>query len=417
MNDSALSALPSSGQTAAAPTKTAKLKSASPSSGLTPSAPAKAAKSKPLTPPSDHLAEAPTKPVKSKPATPRKHKPRSSSPKKGRRSKKATHSVLLRHKILLLCLEALGLSITLLIAVMILMGYAADRFAGTSLFSNLLPFAAGVLGFILAAALLLLGWWKLRLWLNSKTAWLSPALSIALALGIGWCVAQNRFAQAFRYYRTLVGATAEAERLTIAHQVYASYRRATPGQLQPLIDRAALYTPEIQAAADAFGMDRDLLYGVAATESSFLPRDSKDGGHGLFQITKVPKSITEQVKNDLGITELSLIDPKHNAFVAAATLQHYLAEMHGDLFLGLLAYNIGPANGGLRFIMQQYGAKDFVTIQPYLQTLPRDYPIRVLSYALAFRLWRMEGKLLAYEEADNAARIQNIGIPGLDQGA
>ena len=79
----------------------------------------------------------------------------------------------------------------------------------------------------------------------------------------------------------------------------------------------------------------------------------------------------------------------------------------------LLAYNIGPKNGGLRFIMQQYGATDFVTIQPYLQLLPRDYPIRVLSYSLAFRLWQKEGKLLAYEEGKNALHIQSIGIPGL----
>jgi hypothetical protein len=36
---------------------------------------------------------------------------------------------------------------------------------------------------------------------------------------------------------------------------------------------------------------------------------------------------------------------------------------------------------------------DFVTIQPYLQNLPRDYPIRVLSAALAYRLWRSGGLL------------------------
>jgi hypothetical protein len=63
--------------------------------------------------------------------------------------------------------------------------------------------------------------------------------------------------------------------------------------------------------------------------------------------------------------------------------------------------------------MQQYGATDFVTIQPYLQQLPRDYPIRVLSYALAFRLWQKQGKLTVYEESDNAINIQRIGIPGL----
>jgi soluble lytic murein transglycosylase-like protein len=109
----------------------------------------------------------------------------------------------------------------------------------------------------------------------------------------------------------------------------------------------------------------------------------------------------------------TLIDPRYNAHLGAATFRHYLTEMKGDLFLGLLAYNIGPANGGLRFIMDQYGATDFITIQPYLMQLPRDYPIRVLSYALAFRVGRREGRLPAYEEGLNAVRIQAIGIPGL----
>ena len=111
----------------------------------------------------------------------------------------------------------------------------------------------------------------------------------------------------------------------------------------------------------------------------------------------------------------NLSDPRYNAFLGAATLSHYLNEMKDDLFLGLLAYNIGPKNGGLRFIMDQYGATDFVTIQPYLQQLPRDYPIRVLAYALAFRIHGQEGRLLAYEEGTNALRIQGLGIPGLDE--
>ena len=63
--------------------------------------------------------------------------------------------------------------------------------------------------------------------------------------------------------------------------------------------------------------------------------------------------------------------------------------------------------------MQRYGARDFVTIQPYLQQLPRDYPIRVLSAALAYRLWQRDGQLPRYEEGDNAERIQAAGIPGL----
>ena len=82
-------------------------------------------------------------------------------------------------------------------------------------------------------------------------------------------------------------------------------------------------------------------------------------------------------------------------------------------FLALLAYNIGPKNGGLVSSMEQYGARDFVTIQPYLKHLPRDYPVRVLTHALAYRVWKHEGRLLAYQEDGNAARIQRLGIPGL----
>ena len=63
--------------------------------------------------------------------------------------------------------------------------------------------------------------------------------------------------------------------------------------------------------------------------------------------------------------------------------------------------------------MQQYGATDFITIQPYLQKLPRGYPIRVLSHALAFRLQQKLGTLPPYEEGLNAVRIQHIGIPGM----
>jgi hypothetical protein len=64
--------------------------------------------------------------------------------------------------------------------------------------------------------------------------------------------------------------------------------------------------------------------------------------------------------------------------------------------------------------MNQYGARDFVTIQPYLQHLPRDYPIRVLSAALAYRLWRSAGHLPRYDDGDNAQHIQSVGIPGLN---
>jgi hypothetical protein len=353
-------------------------------------------------------------PVKVKSETSPERKPRTRSAGQG--SKKAiTKPPIgnLRYRLLLITLEVLGLSTTAVTAIMVLLGYTANRFSGTSFFASLLPFAIGVLGLILATTGLLIGWWKLRKWSQSRAPLMPSILSICFALVIGWFSMQDQFALARGHFRTLVGGKQEAGRVTIAHQVYAAYRRYDSAQLQRLVQRAQEYNPVIKEAAKEFDIDPNLLQGIAATESSFLPRDSADGGHGLFQITKVPKAVVEQAGNHLSEHQLSLHNHRHNAFLAAATLKYYLAEMNDDLFLGLLAYNIGPANGGLRFIMQKYGVTDFITIQPYLQLLPRDYPIRVLSYSLAFRLWQKDGKLLAYEEGKNALHIQRIGIPGL----
>jgi sorbitol-specific phosphotransferase system component IIC len=349
---------------------------------------------------------------RSKPETDAQAKPRTI--RKTAKNKLPTPPVAsFKSRLLLVGLETLGLTITAISAVMIMLGYSAGWFSGTRFFSSLLPFAFGVLALIIAAAVLLIGWWKLRRWLQGRSAILSPILAVSFALIIGWFVMQNSFAQAFGHFRLLVGGKQEASRVTLAHQVYAAYRRYDPAQLLKMVDRAEAYNPAIAEAAKAFDIDPNLLQGIAAAESSFLPRDSQDGGHGLFQITQVPKAVMAQAGKQLGTAKPSLLDPRHNAFIGAATFKYYLTEMHNDLFLGLLAYNIGPRNGGLRFIMQQYGATDFVTIQPYLQQLPRDYPIRVLSHALAFRLWQKERKLLVYEEGDNAMRIQRIGIPGL----
>ncbi len=319
----------------------------------------------------------------------------------------------LRYRLLLIALEALGLVIVAVSAIMILLGYSANWFSGTRFLTNLLPFAVGVVGLIVAMAGLLIGWWKLRKWLQSKALLWPPVLSLCLALFIGWYSMQEQFTPARGHFRTLVGGKQEAGRVTLAHQVYAAYRRYDAAQLQRLVQRGQDYNPIINEAAKEFDLDPALLQGIAAAESSFLPRNSTDGGRGLFQITQVPKEVVEQAGKRLSEHQLSLLNHRHNAFLAAATLKYYLAQMNDDLFLGLLAYNIGPANGGLRFIMQQYEATDFVTIQPYLQTLPRDYPIRVLTYALAFRLWQKEGKLLPYEDGRNALHIQHIGIPGL----
>lgn len=357
-----------------------------------------------------------------KPITPISKSPRGTveksvkRPPKKRLPKQASQAVSsfnLQQRLLFVAIESLALIAMTIFSIVTVLGNTAHWFSGTSLFGNLLPFAIGVLALILSTALFLAGWWKLRNLLKSISASLIPVSALVLLWLLILITGRDSFDQSLSQFRTLVGGKAEASRITLNHQVFAAYRRYHPGNLNKLIQRAEPYNAAITEAAGEFGIDQNLLQGIAATESSFMPRDSADGGHGLFQITAVPKSVLTEAKTHLGVEKLSLAHPKHNAFIAAATFKHYLAEMKDDVFLGLLAYNIGPANGGLRFIMKKYGVTDFITIQPYLQLLPRDYPIRVLSYSLAFRLWQKEGKLLAYEEGDNAKLIQRIGIPGL----
>ncbi len=318
-----------------------------------------------------------------------------------------------KERLLFLSIEAVALTAVTLYAIIGALGYTASWFSGTRLLSNLLPFAIGVLVLILLSTVFYIAWWHFRKFLNTRSPVLIPMTALALVLAIVLLPDQNKFFQSIDQFRTLVGGKDEASRVTLNHQVFAAYRRYNPSNLHKLIDRAATYNNAIAEAANEFDVDPNLLQGIAAAESSFKPRDSSDGGHGLFQITSVPGAILEDAKERLGTERLSVYNHKHNAYIAAATFKHYLAEMNNDVFLGLLAYNIGPANGGLRFIMQKYGVTDFITIQPYLQLLPRDYPIRVLSYALAFRLWDKQGKLPAYEEGSNAMQIQQIGIPGL----
>jgi len=309
--------------------------------------------------------------------------------------------------------EAVALLVAALIAVIAVLGQLAGRLAGAGLWSSLLPFAAVVLALGLATALGLRLWLALRTGLARRARWLPPTLALAGSLVALALATRPPFQHALGSLRTLFGGPAETQREAIAHQVYAAYRRADLRELTRVLERARVYEPTVLEAAAAFGVNAEIMMGIGSAESSFYPRDSTDGGRGLFQITLPPASAVTEARRRLGTDELDPLNQRHNAFVAAATLRLYLDEMRGDPFLGLLAYNIGPGNGGLRAIMEQYGARDFVTIQPYLQHLPRDYPIRVLSAALAYRLWRTEGRLPRYEERGNARRIQSVGIPGL----
>jgi soluble lytic murein transglycosylase-like protein len=306
-------------------------------------------------------------------------------------------------------LETGALLATALLGVIAGLGWLADVLAG----AGLVAFSGGVLALALITAAALRGWLAVRGRLARRGATWPAVVAVGAAALAVWLATGASFERQVASLRGFVGGRAETQRMTVAHQVYAAYRRSDLAELARVLERARVYEPTVVEAATAFGVDPEVLMGVGAAESAFYPRDSADGGRGLFQITAPPADAVAEVRRRLHAEQLDPLNQRHNAFLAAATLRRYLDEMHGDPFLGLLAYNIGPRNGGLRAIMEQYGARDFVTIQPYLHTLPRDYPIRVLSAALAYRLWHTEGHLPRYEDGGNAQHIQSVGIPGL----
>ena len=145
--------------------------------------------------------------------------------------------------------------------------YAAGKFSGTEFFTHLLPFTLGVTALIVVSALLLLGWLRLRRWIRPRFLFLPPALALILALTIGGLTLRGDFFFAFSQFRILVGGKEEAARVTLAHQIYAAYRRFDASQEQRLIDRARAYAAPVDAAAKAYALDPDLLCGLAATES------------------------------------------------------------------------------------------------------------------------------------------------------
>ena len=214
-----------------------------------------------------------------------------------------------------------------------------------------------------------------------------------------------------RLNEIVAGERATQDRV-IRHQVWAAYRRMDKEDERRLMERGEAHAAMVEAAALAFGIDPELLMGVAATESSFLPRDSADGGRGLFQITAVPAAATEGARRVLGVERIDLLDDRQNATVAAATLAGYAAQMKGDLFLTLLAYNIGGLFSLLPFFDETKPVM-FVAISFYLG-------VTAIFIALAMqedtsgRLRALEaGYILAALLASLAAMIGFFDIAGL----
>lgn len=126
-------------------------------------------------------------------------------------------------------------------------------------------------------------------------------------------------------------------------------------------------TPElsklIDRAATEFGVPKQLVTAVIKAESDFDPNSgSSAGAKGLMQL--MPETARE-----VGVTDV--MDSWQNVRGGTRYLKKMLDQFHGDVKLGLAAYNAGPGN------VEKYGG-----IPPFQET--QTYVARVLKYAGQF---------------------------------
>ena len=208
------------------------------------------------------VSESLPKPARKKPATSARKK---KSGKAGTGRWRLEKPTALQN-ILLLLTEILALLWVAWVVGVALLGYAASWFTGGEAETHLLPFAGTVLGLALSASLIIRGWLWMRTRLKTRSCWLPAIVAVTLTAMATGFAAQPTFRIQQGHLKTLIGGMHEAERTTLAHQVYAAYRRADLNDIRRILDRALVYWPIVREAADAYQLDPEVLVGVGAAD-------------------------------------------------------------------------------------------------------------------------------------------------------
>ena len=122
-------------------------------------------------------------------------------------------------------LDAVALVAAALIAAIALLGELARAVAGRGIWLHVVPFTGAVLGLGIAAALLLRAWLIARARLAGYASRAPVILALVVAALALLVSRRPAFRREMYELQALVGGSAEAERTSVAHQVWAAYRR------------------------------------------------------------------------------------------------------------------------------------------------------------------------------------------------
>ncbi len=141
------------------------------------------------------------------------------------------------------------------------------------------------------------------------------------------------------------------------------------------------YLSEVQNAAETFGVNEDVLFGLIRTESYFDKTiASRAGATGLAQLMD---ATANDIAKKLKIKEFDLKDAQTNVNFGAYYLGNLTERLNNSIMMALFAYNGGIA----RVRRWQKAAKD-LPVDLFLETIPfletRDYGRKVLSAAALY---------------------------------